>query len=142
MANIWNSIPIKIIRLIIFIPFGFILLSLLQMIPIALFNWLAIKPFVPTWLSILIAISVVSIAGGIAWFYGTIVYFATILTCRIIAPWHRVSAVIFGTLFLVAEIVSMISWCRAGNPAWFLVYHIIFTLVVVGGLFGSCAIEE
>ena len=142
MAKVWSSIPVKIIRAILFIPIGFILLSILQMLPIVLVNWLALKPFSLNWLSILIALIVVSIASGVAGFYAVIVYFITVLTCRIIAPWYRGSTVIFGTLFLLAEVLSMISWCRAGNSAWFLIYHIIFTLVVIGGIFGSYATEE
>lgn len=137
MTNLWESVPVKIIRLFLYIPIGFILLSILQMIPIALFNWLAIKSFTPNWLSILIALFVVSIAAGVAGFYGVVVYFTTILACRIIAPWRRISTVVFGTLFLLAEIVVMVSWCRTGNLEWFLIYHISFTLTVVGGLFAS-----
>ena len=142
MANVWSSIPVKMIRAVLFIPIGFIILSILQMLPIVLLNWLALKPFSLNWLSILLALFVVSIAAGVAWFYAVLVYFATVLTCRIIAPWYRVSTIVFGTLFVLAEVLSMISWCRAGNSAWLLIYHIIFTLVVIGGMFGSYATDE
>jgi len=140
MANIWSSIPVKIVRAILFIPIGLIILFVLQAIPIVLFNWIALKPFTLNWLSVLAALFIVSIGGGIAYFYAMLVFFSPMLTCKIIAPWCRVATIIFGVLFVVLEFL----WYQAGNSLWFLIYNMIFTLVVVSGLVVSYAttVEE
>lgn len=134
MTNVWNSISVKVIRAVLFIPVGFTILIILQMLPPFLYIWISLKSVTFTWRSVLIAIFVVPSAMTV---YSALVYGATMLTCRIIAPWYRVCTVVFGTLFLVASAMSLIVWYREGHSIWFMIYQIVFNFLVIAGLFGS-----
>ena len=129
----WSNAFGKLIRWLVFIPIGFVLGSILQSLP-PLGVELA-RRYKPefNFLTILIAIVVVSILGSVGWFWVLGVAATPVLACRVIAPNHRVGAVIFGTLFCLFQAIYTLG--LFGHASWiFILYQLIFSTIFIVGI--------
>ena len=123
----------RIIRWLVFIPVGFLLVGILQALPPFAVMWAHSYRPEFSFLTIILAIIVVSILGTVGWFWLLGVWATPMLSCRIIAPHPQVAAVIFGTLFCLhqgAFLLGLLSRARWGLA----IYHFIFCAIVVVGV--------
>jgi hypothetical protein len=137
-TSFWNNPFGKLIRWLAFIPVGFVLGSILQVIPplgVALAR--EYKPEF-NFLTVFLAIFAVSIVGTVGWFWALGVFFTPVLSCRTIAPNHRVGSVIAGTLFCVYQGINIV-WLFGlglyGQASWvFIVYQLVFSAIFIFGI--------
>src|SRR4029453_8338538 len=112
---------------------GFVLGSILQSLPpLGVELARAYKPEF-NFLTILIAIIVVSILTTVVglWFFG--VFGTPVLSCRIIAPNHRVASVMFGTLFCLFQGLYILG--LIGRASWvYILYQLVFSATFIFGI--------
>jgi hypothetical protein len=137
-TSFWNKPFGKLIRWLAFIPVGCVLGSILQILPpLGVELARSYKPEF-NFLTILIAVFAVSIGTTVVWFWGAGVFLTAVLSCRIIAPNHRVGSVIGGTLFSGYQginIVWLFGLVLYGQASWvFIAYQLVFSAIFIFGI--------
>ncbi len=89
-------------------------------------------------LTILLAVVVVPIVGPLLIFFliswGAGVVASSVLCCRAVAPKPQIAAVVFGTLFCLAQAIIIFGVIQQGY-SWVLVtYHVIFDVLTLVGI--------
>lgn len=131
--SFWQTVFGRVIRWLLFLPVGFILVSILASLPpMALALAWGYKPEF-SFLILIAAIFVVSIGGTIFCFWVGGVWMTPYLICRVIAPNNKVGSVIFGTLFCLYWVINILM-SFLGDASWVLIiYQMVFVGIVIGG---------
>lgn len=135
-TTFWNKPFGKLIRWLAFIPVGFALGGFLEALPpLGVELARAYQPEV-NFLTIIMAIVVVAISPWIGPLWFAAVYGTPLLSCRVIAPNHRVGSIVFGTLFCVFKGTFILG--LFGRTSWvFILYHLVFTTIFIFGIVGA-----
>jgi hypothetical protein len=131
-VGFWQNRVGRVLRWIVFLPIGVVLASVLQSIPpLAVVLAASWHPHF-SFLILILGLIALSILGTLAWFWFMASLFTPVLACRVIAPNHRVAAVVFPTLSILYEGSFILR--LVGDTPWLLViYHVIFTIILVAG---------
>jgi len=132
--HLWQTDFIILLRWIIFLPIGFVLTAVLQVIPPQILE--LVKANIPesTLLTIVGAVLAVPILIILGWVWILGVLMTPYLNCGIIAPSNRAPAVIYGMLFCLFEGIFLISILAGGASSIFVIYQLIFSGVTLGGI--------
>lgn len=128
--RIWNTVAGKAVRAVCFIPLGFATLLILHEIPPYWVASLSIREFHLNWLSVLIAIFLVCAIPTFLCFYIYSVGGCSFIICRYVAPWPKVCAVIFGTLYCFEGVLAAL----ASRSHREMIYEILFAVLVIAGI--------
>jgi hypothetical protein len=129
----WQTGFGRFIRWLVFLPIGCVLVAILQALPP-----LAVRlasGYKPEFSCLVLLLAIVA-AGMLIpicsmWFMG--VWMTPYLSCRLIAPNHKVGSVIFGTLFCLFQGIFILT-LFGGDYSWVeILYQILFTAIVIGG---------
>ena len=129
----WQSGFGKFIRWLVFLPIGFVLGSVLQSIPPIVVAFAASYKPQFSFLVLILALIVLSMLLTCIWLWGLAVFGTPYLSCRVIAPNHRVASVIFATLFIFCELAFILGLIGRREPWILVIYNIIFSAIFVGG---------
>jgi hypothetical protein len=131
-VSFWQNPFGRVLRWIAFLPVGVVLASVLQSIPPLVVVFAASWRPQFSFLILILGLIVLSVLGTLAWFWVMASFFTPVLACRVIAPNHRVAAVVFATLSVLCEGSFILR--LVGDTPWLLViYHIVFTIILVAG---------
>jgi len=129
----WQTGFGRFIRWALFLPIGCVLLIILQALPpLAVEVASRCKPEFSC-LVLIVAIVAVSMLSMIGWMWFLGVWMTPYLSCRLIAPNHKVGSVIFGTQFCLLQGIFILT-LFGGDYSWvFILYQILFAAIVIGG---------
>jgi len=131
---LWQTDFIILLRWILFIPIGFVLTAVLQVIPLHLAGLLSANLPEPSLLTIVGAVIAVPILIVLGWVWMLGVLVIPYINCGFIAPNYRAPAIIYGMLFCLFEGIFLISILAGGTSSVFLFYHLVFSVISVGGI--------
>lgn len=133
--SFWQSTLGKVLRWLLFLPIGFLVTAFLEVIPIFAYGFAANLEMRFTLLTLIIGIVVVSLllTFSVYWFVG--VFFIPKLSCGLVAPTPKVASVIFGTLFVLFQGLTLFSMIFGGQNGWgIIIYKTLFSLLLMGGV--------
>ncbi len=131
-SRFWQNRVGRVLRWIVFLPIGVVLASVLQSIPPLAVVFAASWHPQFSFLILILGVIAVSILGTLAtlWFAASL--YTPVLVCRFIAPNHRVAAIVFAMFSILYEGSFILR--LVGDTPWLLViYHIVFTIILVAG---------
>ena len=136
--SFWHTTTGKVLRWILFLPVGLVAASVLEVIPIFSYRFASTVELRFTLLTLIIGIVVVSFLFTfvLLWFMG--VFFTPTLSCSLIAPTPKVASVIFGTLFVLFQALTLLPMFVTDDTGWgIIIYKILFSLLLIGGVVAS-----
>lgn len=134
----WQSNGGRILRWLLFLPIGLLVGAVLESIPILAFRFAATVELRFTLLTLIIGLVFAPFLTSLValWFYG--VFLTPMLACGIIAPTPKIASVIFGTLFLSFQVLTLFSWLFDGQTGWALIiFKALFSLWLMGGIIAA-----
>lgn len=132
--SLWDSGSAKILRWLFFLPIGFLLAGILQMLPPLAVEWArGFRPEI-SFLTIVLAVIAVSILGTVCWLWFAAVVMSPVLASRIIAPHRKIAAVIFGTLFCLFQALFVLRVFLEGGSWVYLGYQLLFAGLTIAGI--------
>ena len=131
--SFWNSAIGKLCRWVLFLPIGIIAAALLESIPIIAFQVAANVELRFTLLTLIVGIFVATLVFSALAYWFIAVFAVPSLACSRIAPNPKVASVIFGTLFVLFQGVTLWGMIR-GETGWGIIaYKIMFSVLLLGG---------
>ena len=131
----WKSGFGKFLRWILFLPIAFTLSSILQLIPLCAVSFAAGYEMRLTLLTILGCIVLLSVITPLFYFWLMAVFMMPRLVCAVIAPNTRVASVMYGTLFCLGAIWSLVYWFGSGEYTWtFYLFQIFYAAIIMSGI--------
>lgn len=132
--SFWERWPGCVIKWVVFLPLAFLLSGILQVLPlIAVELARGYQPEI-NFLTILIAVFVVSIVGIFLIYWGRAVVMTPVFCCFVIAPKAEVAAVVFGALFCLSQASWVFGVIQQGDSWVFVAYHVLFGVLTVFGI--------
>jgi len=130
--------PVKLLRWILFLPVGLFAASVLELIPIFIYQFASTVELRFTLLMLIIGIVVAPFVLGFVWLWLWAVLMTPTLSCSVIAPSPKIASVIFGTLYVLFQIVTLLRMVFTDGEVWgIIVYMILFSLLMIGGVYAS-----
>ncbi|MBW7893815.1 MAG: hypothetical protein H3C27_01775 [Opitutaceae bacterium] len=139
----WQSTVGKILRWVLFLPVGLLVSALLESIPIFAYRYAANVELRLTLLTLIIGVIVVSMLFTVLvyWFIG--VFFTPKLSCGMIAPTPKIASVIFGTLFVLFQGLTLLGMVLGDQTGWgIIIYKSLFSLLLMGGVVATYVEES
>ncbi len=129
--SFWNKKLGVILRWILFLPVGFISSGFLQATPVLVFYWASSIEWKFTLLNLILGLIAASfITGGVSlWFFGVVM--APYLACKIVAPKKNIAIVIFATLYIFLQAVTLFGYVTSGYPLLLIIYHTLFAVLLI-----------
>ena len=138
----WQTGFGQLLRWLVFLPIGLFLTVILQGLPPGAVGLArAYKPEF-NFLTIIIAIIVVSFLGIFLSLWLACVWMTPFLSCTLIAPNKKVALVIFGTIFCLFQGEFMLSLLSDGTSWIFFTYQLSFSGLLIGGIVLAYKEEE
>lgn len=133
LSSFWQGRFGKLLRWMVFLPIAFIIIFILQDLPVRVFAWASETRPVLSFLTIIIGLIVVSILGTFAWLWFLGMSLTPLLACGVVAPNSKIGAVIFGTLYCLAHGIYLLSVLQS-NAHWiFSAYYLVCGVIIVYG---------
>ena len=141
-GGVWNSVPMKIVRWILFLPIGWVLWLILYALPILAVSITASWKPEFSFLILLIGLIVISFVGAFLGLWLFALSFTPVLACRIIAPNNKIASVIYGTIFVPYAVATFIMMINNGTPWIILGYFLFASVVFFYGIITAHAFER
>ena len=136
----------KIFKWIIWFPIIFIIVAILQVLPIFAYEIariLGLWDINITFWNICFGIVIgVPLFMFLASLWGWAVISTPMWTCNKIAPNNKVASVIFGTLFILFQALTFVGMAQKGYGIWAFVYGGVFSLLLVFGTVAAYQVES
>ncbi|MBU2574061.1 MAG: hypothetical protein KKH28_08310 [Elusimicrobia bacterium] len=129
----WQTGFGKSIRWLLFLPVGYILVYILQVVPpLVAAMALHYKPEF-NFLVLIIGIIAVSLLCTLGSFWVMGVFMTPTLCCKIIAPNNKIGSVIFGTLFCLFQGFNILASFGLAHYWVSIIYQTVFGAITIGG---------
>lgn len=133
----WQSALGRIIRWFVFLPLCFAMVAILQALPPLVVALLKNIKFYSNFLSVCIAVAVISGLGTAIIMWVLAIITSIWLCCCKIAPRGKPAAIVFGTSFCIFQLCYLITY--SGGGGWvFWIYQAIFSAIVLFGTVAAC----